>query len=234
MSDSTDRAQFSRHLALVGEEGLDRLAGATVAVVGAGGLGSTVLELIARSGVGTIRIYDAGHVDIPDLNRQILYTRDDLGTPKPDAAAARLSRINPALVLKRERARVAPGIDFTGADVVVDCLDNFETRFLVDDATYEAGIPFVHGGVYQYFGQVTTIHRSRTRSLRTVFGDDAVARDAEPEKPMFPPAVAGTASVEATECIKLILGRPDEELLFNRILAIDYATYEFDEIPLAT
>jgi molybdopterin/thiamine biosynthesis adenylyltransferase len=202
--------------------------------VGAGGLGSTVLELIARSGVGTIRIYDAGHVDIPDLNRQILYTRDDLGTPKPDAAAARLSRINPQLVLERERSRVAPGIEFAGADVVIDCLDNFETRFVVDEATYEAGIPFIHGGVYQYFGQVTTIHRERTRSLRTVFGDDAVARDAEPDKPMFPPAVAGTATVEATECIKLLIGRPEEELLFNRIFSLDYATYEFDEIALAT
>jgi molybdopterin/thiamine biosynthesis adenylyltransferase len=233
MSDAANRDQFSRHLALTGSDGLDRLAAATVAVVGAGGLGSTVLELLARSGVGTIRIHDSGHVDIPDLNRQILYTHDDLGTPKPDAAAARLSRINPALVLERERARVVSGVDFAGADVVIDCLDNFATRFVVDEATYDAGIAFVHGGVYQYFGQATTIHRDHTRSLRDIFGAEATVQDDEPDKPMFPPAVSGTAAVEAAECIKILLGRPPEQLLYNRILSLDYATYDFDEIPLS-
>ena len=232
MSEDSMPSQYSRHRALIGDEGLDRLASATVAVIGAGGLGSTVLELLTRTGVGTIRIFDSGYVDVPDLNRQILYTHDDLGIPKPDAAAARLSRISPTAHFERERVRVDSEISFDGADVVVDCVDNFETRFLVDDATYAAGIPLVHGGVYQYFGQVTTVHRDHTSSLRRIFGDDAVVHDAEPDKPMFPPAVAGTATVEATECIKLLLRRPADELLYNRILSIDYVTYEFDEISL--
>ena len=240
MSDVSDvsgrrggREQFSRHLALVTPEGLDLLSAATVAVVGAGGLGSTVLELLARSGVGTIRIHDAGVLDIPDLNRQILYTHDELGRAKADAAAARLSRINPALSAEAHGDRVEAATDFSGADVVVDCLDNFETRFAVDEATYDAGIPLVHGGVYQYFGQVTTIHRDYTKSLRALFGPEATAQDAEANKPMFPPAVAGTATVEATECIKLLLGRPPEQLLYNRILSLDYLTYDFDEIQLS-
>ncbi|MFP4374174.1 MAG: HesA/MoeB/ThiF family protein [Spirochaetaceae bacterium] len=227
------REQFSRHLALTGTEGLERLSAATVSVVGAGGLGSTVLEMLARSGVGTIRIHDDGVLDLPDLNRQILYTHDDLGRPKADAAAARLSRINPALRVEAHGARVVAGTDFSGADVVVDCLDNFETRFAVDEATYEAGIPLVHGGVYQYFGQVTTIHRDYTRSLSALFGRGAVEQDAEANKPMFPPAVAGTATVEATECIKLLLGRPVEQLLYNRFLSLDYLSYDFDEIQLS-
>ncbi|MFO7782330.1 MAG: HesA/MoeB/ThiF family protein [Spirochaetia bacterium] len=230
---SDGREQFSRHLALVTPEGLDRLNAATVAVVGAGGLGSTVLELLTRSGVGTIRIHDAGVLDIPDLNRQILYTHDELGRTKAEAAAARLSRINPALRVEAHGGRVDAATDFSGADVVVDCLDNFETRFAVDEATYDAGIPLVHGGVYQYFGQVTTIHRDHTRSLRALFGPEATAQDAEAHKPMFPPAVAGTATVEATECIKLLLGRPPEQLLYNRILSLDYLTYDFDEIQLS-
>jgi molybdopterin/thiamine biosynthesis adenylyltransferase len=227
------REQFSRHRALTGKDGLDRLSTATVAVVGAGGLGSTVLELLTRTGVGTLRIHDAGVLDLPDLNRQILYTHDDLGQPKADRAAARLSRINPALRVEAYGAHVAAGTDFSGADVVVDCLDNFETRFAVDEATYEAGIPLVHGGVYQYFGQVTTIHRDHTQSLRKLFGDGAIEQDAEANKPMFPPAVAGTATVEATECIKLLLDRPPEQLLYNRILSLDYLTYDFDEIQLS-
>lgn len=240
MSDASDvsgvpdrREQFSRHLALTGEEGLDHLRAATVAVVGAGGLGSTVLELLARSGVGTIRIHDAGILDLPDLNRQILYTHDDLGRAKAHAAAERLSRINPALRAEAHGARVGTGTDFSGADVVVDCLDNFETRFAVDEATYDGGLPLVHGGVYQYFGQVTTIHRDYTKSLRALFGPEATAQDAEANKPMFPPAVVGTATVEATECIKLLLGRPPEQLLYNRIFSLDYLTYGFDEIQLS-
>jgi molybdopterin-synthase adenylyltransferase len=225
--------QFSRHLALTGTEGFERLSAATVAVVGAGGLGSTVLEMLARTGVGRIRIHDAGVLDIPDLNRQILYTHDELGRPKADAAAARLSRINPALRLEAYGGRVDAGTDFSGADVVVDCLDNFETRFAVDEVTYDAGIPLVHGGVYQYFGQVTTIHRDHTQSLRALFGPEATAQDAEANKPMFPPAVVGTATAEATECIKLLLGRPAEQLLYNRILSLDYLSYDFDEIQLS-
>lgn len=234
MAGNSIRRQFSRHLSLIGNDGLERLRGATVAVVGAGGLGSTVLQMLARSGVGTIRIHDSGNLDLPDLNRQILYTHDNLGTQKAETAAALLARINPELSLEAHTERVARGVDFSGADVVIDCLDNFETRYVVDDATYGSGIPFVHAGVYQYFGQVTTIHRDHTQSLRSIFGDDAVVRDEEPDKPMFPPAVAGTATVEAAECIKLLLGRPAEQLLYNRILSIDYLTYEFDEIPLAT
>jgi molybdopterin/thiamine biosynthesis adenylyltransferase len=233
MSEPAYRSQFSRHVALIGEEGLDRLRSAVVTVIGAGGLGSTVLELLARSGVGNLRIYDAASVDLPDLNRQILYTHDELGTPKAEAAAARLSRINPALAAEPYVVRVEAGVDLAGSDVVVDCLDNFETRFVVDEATYEPGIPLVHGGVYQYFGQVTTIHREHTMSLREIFGDAATAQDEEPDKPMFPPAVAGTATVEATECIKILLGRPPEQLLYNRILSVDYTTYDFEEIPLS-
>jgi molybdopterin-synthase adenylyltransferase len=229
-------SQFSRHLELIGPEGLKRLATSTVAVIGAGGLGSTVLQLLVRLGVGEIVLYDAGLVDLPDLNRQILYTHDDLGKPKAEAAEAYLRRVNPDVRIRAVANRVEAGFSFlnSGAQptAVIDCLDNFATRFVVDAACYEAGIPLVHGGVYQYFGQVTVIRRGVTPSLKEVFGERQTALDAEADKPMFPPAVVGVATVEATECTKLLLGKPQEEILYNRLLSIDYLDYSFSEIPL--
>ena len=246
-------SQFSRHLELIGPGGLERLGASIVAVIGAGGLGSTVLELLTRSGVGTLQVYDSGVVDLPDLNRQLLYTHADLGKQKASAAAARLSAINPELVVFASAVRVAEGFSFTAPnsetdaetdagigsvprppDVVVDCLDNFSTRFVVDEATYAPGVPMVHGGVYRYFGQVTTVRKDLTPSLRDIFGQEQTGLDAETQKPMFPPAVVGVATIQATECLKLLLLRPPEELLFNRILSIDYTDYSFREIPLST
>ncbi len=236
--------QFSRHLALIEPEGLERLRGSTVAVIGAGGLGSTVLEMLARCGVGRLEIYDSGIVDLPDLNRQLLYTHDDLGKQKVAAAATRLAAVNPALVVSATAVRVAtgfsfgaPGVEAEGIDVppdvVVDCLDNFTSRFVVDEATYSPSIPLVHGGVYRYFGQVTTVRKDLTPSLRDIFGEEQTDLDAEAQKPMFPPAVVGVATIQATECLKLLLRRPPEELLFNRILSIDYTDYSFRQIPLS-
>lgn len=230
-------SQFSRHLALVGPEGLKRLGASKVAVIGAGGLGSTVLQLLVRLGVGEIVLYDAGLVDLPDLNRQILYTHDDLGKPKAEAAAAYLRRVNPDVRIRGVPDRIEPGFSFSNTEelptAVIDCLDNFATRFVVDAACFKAGIPLVHGGVYRYFGQVTVIRRGVTPSLKEVFGERQTALDEEANKPMFPPAVVGVATVEVTECTKLLLDRPPEELLYNRLLSIDYSDYSFETIPLA-
>ncbi|MFP4431135.1 MAG: HesA/MoeB/ThiF family protein [Spirochaetaceae bacterium] len=230
-------SQFSRHLDLIGPEGVERLAAAKVAVIGAGGLGSTVLELLVRLGVGEILVYDHGIVDLPDLNRQILYSHDDLRRPKAEAAADYLRRINPEARIRAVAETVEPGFFFStddrAPDAVVDCLDNFATRFVVDDACFAAAIPLVHGGVYRHFGQVTVVRSGITPSLKEIFGEQQKALDEEANKPMFPPAVVGVATVEATESAKLLLRRPPEEILYNRLLSIDYSDYTFQEIPLA-
>lgn len=232
-----DTTQFSRHLALIGPEGLKRLESSTVAVIGAGGLGSTALELLVRLGVGELLVYDSGTVDLPDLNRQLLYSHEDLDRPKAEAAAAHLRRINPQARIRGFAERVEAGFSFPGAekapDLVVDCLDNFATRFAVDDTCFVADIPLVHAGVYRYFGQVTVVRRGITPSLKEIFGEEQKALDEEANKPMFPPAVVGVATIEATECAKLLVGRPPGEILYNRLLSIDYSDYSFREIPLA-
>jgi molybdopterin/thiamine biosynthesis adenylyltransferase len=215
---------------------MQRLAGARVAVIGAGGLGSTVLELLARIGVGELIVYDGGAVDLPDLNRQLLYTHDDLGRPKAEAAAALLHRINPEIRIQAIAERVSPGFAFPDPtqppDVVVDCLDNFATRFVIDDACLSGAIPLVHGGVYRYFGQVTVVRRGITPTLAELFGEQQIALDREASKPMFPPAVVGVATIEASECTKLLLNKPPSEILYNRLLSVDYTDYSFQEIPL--
>lgn len=229
------RRRFSRHRELVTDEGLDHLQAVTVAVCGAGGLGSTVLSLLARCGVGSIHVYDDARVDEPDLNRQTLYTAADIGALKAERAAALLEALGDNIRVTAYAERIDAGTDFSGCNLVVDCLDNFATRFLVDAATYDRGITFVHAGVYRYFGQVTSVHRSQTRSLRDLFVGSVDELDNEKEKPMFPPAVVTVAALEANECILQLLPeklRPaGSTTLFGKLLSVDLNTYEITTIP---
>jgi molybdopterin-synthase adenylyltransferase len=227
--------RFSRHRALIGEEGLSALQNATVTVCGAGGLGSTVLTLLARTGVGTLHIYDYGRVDEPDLNRQTLYTARDIGSEKAVRAAELLSELGAGLTIHAHPQRIDGQTDFSDCDLVVDCLDNFATRFLVDSVTYDAGIPLVHAGVYKYFGQVTSILKGETRPLRELFAESAAALDSEANKPMFPAAVVAVAATEASEVIRILLpammrpagGAP----LFRTMVTVDLATCEMARMP---
>ncbi|MFW6312924.1 MAG: HesA/MoeB/ThiF family protein [Spirochaetota bacterium] len=227
--------RFSRHRELVTDEGLNHLQAVTVAVCGAGGLGSTVLSLLARCGVGSIRVYDDARVDEPDLNRQTLYTATDIGALKAERAAALLEELGDNIRVVSFAERIDARTDFAGCDLVVDCLDNFATRFLVDAAVYDRDITFVHAGVYRYFGQVTSVHRSQTRSLRDLFVGSVDELDNEKEKPMFPPAVVTVAALEASECILQLL--PEElrpagsTTLFGKLLSVDLNTYEITTIP---
>lgn len=240
--------RFARHRLLLTEDGLSRLAAARVAVCGAGGLGSTVLTLLARTGVGYIRIYDKGRVDTPDLNRQLLYYAGDLGRAKAELAAERLLGLEgpagpdaaaspsqegaprPSLGVEARVGTVDADTDFGDCDLVVDCLDNFAGRFAVDEATYEAGIPLVHAGVYRYFGQITSVRKGETACLRDLFGASAAALDAEQGKPMYPPAVVCVASLEAAEAINLLLGVRDR-CLYGRLLSVDLASLEVTTLP---
>ncbi len=222
--------RFTRHRALLGDAGLERLSQATVAVCGAGGLGSTLLTLIARLGVGKIHIYDPGTFDTPDLNRQTLYTANDIGKEKALRAAELLSAIGPEVSVTPHVERAGAQTDFSYADLVVDCLDTFTARFLIDDATYEAGVPLIHAGVYKYFGQITSVRKGRTRPLRELFSQSAAAMDAEPGKPMYPPAVATVAAFEASECVRVLLGE-EEKTLFGRLLSVDLDSLEVTVLP---
>jgi adenylyltransferase/sulfurtransferase len=218
---------YSRQQALpeVGEAGQARLAAARVVVVGAGGLGSAVLASLAGAGVGEIAIVDHDRVEASNLHRQPLYGLADVGRPKAEAAAARLAGYNPDVrtvpVPRRFDESLAAEL-LAGADAVVDCTDNFATKFLVNDAAMRAGVPAVLASVYQYEGQLQVVRADRRGScLRCQWPEatrDGLVGNCEQAGVLGPvPALLG--QLQAIEVLKLLLDLPgqlgDELLLVN-------------------
>lgn len=218
---------YSRQLALpeVGEDGQARLAAARVVVVGAGGLGSAVLASLAGAGVGEIAIVDHDRVEASNLHRQPLFCVGDVGRPKAEAAAARLAAYNPDVravpVARRFDAALAAEL-LPGADAVVDCTDNFATKFLVNDAAMREGLPAVLASVYQYEGQLQVVRADRGGScLRCQWPEatrDGLVGNCERAGVLGPvPALLG--QMQAIEVLKLLLGLPgqlgDEVVLVN-------------------
>jgi molybdopterin/thiamine biosynthesis adenylyltransferase len=144
----------------------------TALVVGAGGLGGPALLVLAAAGVGRLVVVDCDAVESSNLNRQPLFGEADLGARKADAAARRLSRLFPAVHVEALDARFSPdnAVELARrADVVLDGSDNFETKFLANDAAIAAGRPLVHGGVLRYSTQLLTVMPRETGCLRCLF-----------------------------------------------------------------
>lgn len=152
--------RYLRNLGIIGIEGQLKLLRSTAAVAGAGGLGGTIIELLARCGIGHLIIIDNGRFVENNLNRQVLATEECLGKFKAKIAAARVEAINSAVtVTTYNRAITAQNVVrmIKGADVVLDGLDNLPIRLAVADACNKLGIPFVHGAIAGFSGQVMTI-----------------------------------------------------------------------------
>ena len=158
--DQLDR--YSRHLLLpeVGEKGQQKLLEGRVLLLGAGGLGSPAALYLAAAGVGTIGIIDGDHVDASNLQRQVLHGLDRVGQPKVESGAKTIANLNPDVnVIPFNERLDSSNVDRIfdqGWDVIVDGLDNFPTRYLVNDASIFKGIPVVHGSIFRFDGQVTT------------------------------------------------------------------------------
>ncbi len=217
---------YSRQTALpeVGSAGQQRLAGASVLVVGAGGLGCAVLAGLAGAGVGVIGIVDHDVVDASNLHRQPLFAFADVGRPKAEAAAARLAAYNPSIRLLPQAVRLdaanAAAL-VAGFDVVVDCSDNFAAKFLVNDAAMRAGKPAVIASVYQYEGQLQVVRPGDGSCLRCQWPEalrDGVTGNCREAGVLGPvPAVLG--SLQAMEVLKLLLGLPGQ--LRDELLLVD-------------
>jgi adenylyltransferase/sulfurtransferase len=157
--DQLDR--YSRHVIMdeVGPAGQAKLLDGRVLVVGAGGLGSPVLQYLAAAGAGTLGIADDDAVERSNLQRQVIHRDADVGRPKVDSAAEFVRGLNPDVTVETYETRVEPGnVESLIADydVVADCSDNFATRYLINDACTLAGVPFSHGAILRFEGQVTT------------------------------------------------------------------------------
>lgn len=226
-----ERSRYDRQIILSGwgEEGQEKIKQASVFVAGAGGLGGPVATYLASAGVGCIRICDSGEVELSNLNRQILYNDDDIKKKKALSAKESIFRINPnvetvSLVEHITRENIPQLV--SDARIIIDCLDNFQTRFIVNEYAVNAGIPFIHAGVYGMSGQITFIHSPETPCLRCIF-------TSAPPPETFP-IVGATAGVvgclEALEALKFLTGR--KTLLKNRLLIWDGDLGDFEEIPV--
>ena len=221
-----DMQRHARHLVLpqVGLEGQTKLAEAKVFVVGAGGLGSPVLLYLAAAGIGTIGIIDDDHVDISNLQRQVLHRTEDVGRLKVESAKEQLLALDPNLIIVEHEERLNPEnvIDmFTGWDIVVDGTDNIPTRYLIDDACHLLSIPWVYGSIHRFEGQVSFFSTKENRRYRDLFPEappaSALQNCAEAGVFGVLPGVIG--SIQATEVIKYIVGM--ESSLLGRLLLYD-------------
>jgi molybdopterin/thiamine biosynthesis adenylyltransferase/rhodanese-related sulfurtransferase len=236
---SDDLARYSRQVILpeLGLPGQARLGAAKVLVVGAGGLGSPALLYLAAAGVGTIGILDSDDVELSNLHRQVVHSTDSVGRSKVDSAAATIAAINPGVQVIRHLVRLdEQNADHIvpGYDVVLDGTDNFETRYVVNDACARAGIPLVWGAVLGFAAQIAVFWAAAPGGvqLRDLFP--------HPPAPGTVPscaeagvvgAVCGQAgSIMAGEAIKLITGIG--EPLLGRVLVIDALRGRWDQIPL--
>ncbi|WP_298667331.1 HesA/MoeB/ThiF family protein [uncultured Methanofollis sp.] len=210
--------RYRRQTMLFGEEGQEKLKGATVFIAGAGGLGCPVALYLAAAGVGHLRLADCDTVETTNLNRQVLHWDRDVGRAKVASAGEKLAAVNPEIEVETARVVIdASNVsDLAGdADMIVDAMDNFETRYLLNEAALKKGIPFVHGAISGFFGQATTIIPEKTPCLRCIFPK-------APPKETFPvigttPGVIGL--VQANEVIKYLTGTGD--LLAGRLLLWD-------------
>ena len=235
-----DHAQFerySRHVLIPegGEEGQLRLLDSKVLLIGAGGLGSPAALYLAAAGVGTLGIIDADTVDISNLQRQIVHTVDRVGTPKVDSAEIAIHGINPEVNVKKYDIRLTSAnvLDvITGYDVIVDGTDNFPTRYLLNDASLVAGIPVVHGSIYQFEGSVTVYKPHDGPCYRCQYPEppppELAPSCAEGGVLGVLPGVVGT--LQATEAMKLLLGIGDP--LVGRQLRYDALSMEFVELRM--
>lgn len=223
--------RYDRQIMIFGTEGQEKLKGSKVAVVGVGGLGSPVAYYLAAAGVGTILLIDEQTPELSNLNRQILHWEEDIGkNPKPLSAKWKLERFNSDIKIETFVGRLTEeNVDevLDGVDVIVDCLDNFETRFLLDDYAHRKGVPLVHGAVEGTFGQVTTIVPGVTKSLREIFPN---AGKKEGKFPILGATAGAVASIQVLEAIKLLTGLG--EPLLNRLLIVDLAFNTFDVVDL--
>ena len=222
-----DRIRYGRQIIYpdFGESGQERLSSSHVLVVGVGGLGCAASMYLAYAGFGHITIVDDDTVELSNLNRQMLHWERDIGKKKPVSAASKLRRINSGIkitsVCKRVTEKNADDI-IKGADVVIDGLDNFKTRFIVNAACARNGIPYIHGGINGLVGQVTTIVPGKTQCLACIY---ATMPEFEDTIPVFGVTPALVASLQVMEAIKLIAGFG--ETLQGRMLYFNGETMEF-------
>lgn len=233
---SDELQRYSRQVMLeeIGFEGMEKLRAAKVCVVGAGGIGNPVVTQLVAMGVGKLRIVDRDVIEITNLHRQHLYTDDDIGRVKVEAAAERLRKLNPTVEIEPVPTSVtkytAESI-VKGFDVVIDALDSVDARYALNDACVKHDIPLIYAGALGMVGSVTTIIPNKTACLRCIFPalneEDMPACSTEGVHPSILYLVGG---IQVSEAVKIITGK--EPTLLNKLLYIDLNELSFERIGM--
>jgi molybdopterin-synthase adenylyltransferase len=237
--------RYARHIVLrgVGGPGQARLRAARVLVIGAGGLGSPLIQYLAAAGVGTIGVVDDDTVSLSNLQRQVLHGTPDIGSGKADSAAAAVARLNPHVTVERHAVRIAEANaeELIGRyDIVADGSDNFDTRYVVSDACFHAARPLVTASVNEFDGSLTTLRAHEpgkdgrpNPTYRCLFPD-------KPQPGLIPTcAEAGVlgaltgviGAMQALEVIREIVGFG--EGLVRRLLLVDALYMRFETVAYA-
>ncbi|MFO1311946.1 MAG: molybdopterin-synthase adenylyltransferase MoeB [Burkholderiales bacterium] len=230
--------RYSRHILLaeLGPEAQQRFAAAHALVVGAGGLGAPSAQFLAAAGIGTITLCDADDVDLTNLQRQILYATQDIGTRKVEAAARRLLAVNPEIRIERVAARVgAPELaSLVGeADVVLDCSDNFETRHAVNAACVRGRKPLVSGAAVRFDGQVAVFDARDPDApcYHCLFGEGEELEETRcATMGVFAPLVGIVGSMQAAEALKIVAGVG--RTLRGRLMIVDALDMRIRELAV--
>ena len=229
--------RYSRQLLMpeIGQKGQRKLLDGKVLLIGAGGLGSPSALYLAASGIGTIGLVDDDAVDESNLQRQVLHTVDRIGMPKTESARITLNALNPETRIVEHRERLtADNVErlIANYDVIVDGTDNFDTRYVLNDAALKLRKPVVHGSIYRWDGQITTFVPFAGPCYRCMY-------PTQPPEELAPScAVAGVLGVlpgivgllQANEVFKLLLGVG--ETLAGRLLMFDAMATRFDEVKV--
>ncbi len=223
--------RYLRNMNMLSSEENASLSKFKVCVVGCGGLGGYIIEMLARLGIGHLTVVDGDVFDETNLNRQFLSDMDSIGKPKALVARDRINKINPLVKVEAINGMLTEencSEILKGHDVIVDALDSINTRLVVQRYSEELNIPLVHGAIAGWFGQVTTIFPG-DRTLDILYKvKDNKGLEEELGNPSFTPALI--ASIEVSEVLKILINRG--ELLRKRLLIINTFNQEYEVINL--
>lgn len=233
----TQLLRYSRHILLpqIDIEGQQALLNAKVLIVGAGGLGCPAAMYLASAGVGSLTLYDDDQVDLSNLQRQIAHHTDNIGTAKVISSQQTLKKLNPEINVIAVQARLQGETlqnEVLNTDVVLDCSDNFSTRFLLNRACVQHKTPLVSGAAIRFEGQVSVFDKRQIDSpcYNCLYQDNAEEQVNCATHGVVSPIVGIVGSIQAMEAIKLIIGMGDN--LIGRLLVIDGLAMEFTSLRL--
>ncbi len=227
-----EKLRYSKLMGLPdwGEEGQLKIKNASILVIGAGGLGSAVLPLLTATGVGTIGIVEDDDVEMSNLQRQILYNPSDAGQSKLELASSILRQKNPDSEIIQHQSRFRQNNAESlveNYDVVLDCTDNFSTRFLINDTCAILKKPLVYASINEYEGQVIILHHTKEKNLRDLFPEVPEDKEIKGILPTLPSIIG---SIQANETLKVITGNGN--MLDGKLLIFNVYTNNFQIVQL--